>query len=454
MRNLLIAVAASLLVSSAFAQEVHRATPFEVLLQQYRDSRTSEMIHGGHEMGGMDMGGMDMTQSSASTAPALDPAAEVAAAATKTFNVTAHQFAFTISPSPFVVNQGDTVTLNITSSDVSHGFFLESYATNNNNGFVLQKGKTTTVTFVANTPGTFTYFCTVSSCGAGHANMSGTMTVTAVQQTPAPAITSFQPGSGPTTGGTNVIISGSGFLPGAGVLFGSTASASVTVTDANTISAASPAHSAGNVSITVTNTDGQSAVSAALFTYLTPPPQVSSFTPSSGPTTGGTTVTISGSGFSSGASVLFGSTAATAVSVNDANTISATSPAHAAGNVSITVTNPDARSATSSGQFTYVAPQPQLSISAVSPANGSPAGGTAVTISGSGFTSGSSVTFGGAAATGVQVLSPTSLTVLTPGHAAGKVDVVVTSGTATATAPGAFTFEPAAPRRRSARHGK
>ena len=356
MRNLLIGLTALLFVSSAVAQQVHQATPFEVLLQQYRDSRAAEWAPGGH-----DMGSMDMASSSTASGLALDPAAEAAAAATKTFNVTAKQFAFTISPSPFVVNQGDTVTLNITSSDVSHGFFLESYATNNNNGFVLQKGKTTTVTFVANSPGTFTYFCTVSSCGAGHANMTGTMTVTAAQQTPAPAVASFQPGSGPTTGGTNVVISGSGFSPGASVLFGTTAAASAAVTDANTISATAPAHTAGNVAITVSNSDGQTATSAGLFTYLTPQPQlsISAVSPVNGSPNGGTVVTINGAGFTgSNVAVIFGGVAGTGLQVITPTSLTVITPAHAAGNVDVVVAAGTA-TVTAAGAFTFEAAAPR-----------------------------------------------------------------------------------------------
>src|SRR5215212_9275492 len=56
------------------------------------------------------------------------------AAAAKTFNVNARQFQFDFSPSPFVVNQGDSVTLKLTATDsgdgAGHGFFLERYAEN------------------------------------------------------------------------------------------------------------------------------------------------------------------------------------------------------------------------------------------------------------------------------------------------------------------------------------
>ena len=69
------------------------------------------------------------------------------------------------------------------------------------------------------------------------------------------------------------------------------------------------------------------------------------------------------------------------------------------------------------------------------------AGGTAVTISGSGFAPGASVSFGGISVTPANVTS-TSLQVTTPPHAAGSVEVVVANANGrNATLPGAFTFQ-------------
>ena len=81
-----------------------------------------------------------------------------------------------------------------------------------------------------------------------------------------------------------------------------------------------------------------------------------------------------------------------------------------------------------------------LMVTGSSPANGGSAGGTAVTITGSGFDSGAAVTFGGAAATAVTVVTASSITCTTPAHSAGRNDVVVTSGGASALRSGAFTF--------------
>ena len=58
--------------------------------------------------------------------------------------------------------------------------------------------------------------------------------------------------------------------------------------------------------------------------------------------------------------------------------------------------------------------------------SGPAAGGTTVTITGTNFASPATVTFGGVAATGVQVVSPTQLTAISPAGT-GKVDVRVTA---------------------------
>ena len=86
------------------------------------------------------------------------------------FDLVAQQFEFT--PATITVNQGDTVVLNLTSSDVPHGFSLPQF----NVSETITPGKTTTVEFVADTTGTFTFACSLV-CGSGHAGMSGTLVV-------------------------------------------------------------------------------------------------------------------------------------------------------------------------------------------------------------------------------------------------------------------------------------
>lgn len=79
-------------------------------------------------------------------------------------------------------------------------------------------------------------------------------------------------------------------------------------------------------------------------------------------------------------------------------------------------------------------------ISTVTPATGVAAGGTAVTIAGTNFTVGSTVTFGGTAATSVVVASPTTITCVTPAKTAGAYNVVVTTDTGAATKTNGYTY--------------
>jgi hypothetical protein len=87
-----------------------------------------------------------------------------------------------------------------------------------------------------------------------------------------------------------------------------------------------------------------------------PAPTLTSVAPTSGPVAGGTAVTLTGTGFVNGATVLFGAVASPAVTVNSATSITAVTPAQAAGTVSVTVTNPDTQSAILNAAYTYVAP--------------------------------------------------------------------------------------------------
>jgi fibronectin type 3 domain-containing protein len=149
---------------------------------------------------------------------------------------------------------------------------------------------------------------------------------------------------------------------------------------------------------------------------------VSGVSPNSGSTAGGTAVTITGTNFLSGATVTFGGTAATNVVVVSATEITASTPAAGAGAVTVTVTVNGQSGSLASG-FTYVVIP---TVSGVSPNTGSTAGGTAVTITGTNFAAGATVTFGGTAATNVVVVSATEITATTPAGGAGAVTVTVT----------------------------
>ena len=173
--------------------------------------------------------------------------------------------------------------------------------------------------------------------------------------TPPPTVVNVSPNQGPTSGGTTVTVTGTGFVNGSTtVKFGGNPATSVNVTSATSLTAVSPAGAVGTVDVKVTTAFGTSATTATdRFTYGAAP-TVTAISPNTGPSTGGTVVTITGTGFSTPASVFFGSVAATAVVVNSATKITATSPA-GTGAVDVTVTTAFGGSATSgSDLFTYI----------------------------------------------------------------------------------------------------
>lgn len=377
--------------------------------------------------------------------------------ATVTVDLTAKSFDF--SPSNITVNQGDTLVINLSvpASDPTkkgHGILMERYI---EEGVTVLKGQKATITINAVQDGVFVFGCNVSDCGDGHSNMIGTLTVKKVTN-PAPTVAQIAPTSGSTAGGTSVTINGASFQNNATVTFGGVAAASTTVTSSTSIVAVTPpSATAGPVPVVVTNGDGQN-VSFSSFTYTLPGPSINSVSPATGPTSGGTTFTIAGSGFVAGATVTVGGRSAGEVRVVNATTITALSPLGPASGETplltqdVVVINPDGTRITKAGGFMYFIPA--LALSSLSPSLGLPAGGTDVTISGNGMNSAivSNVTFGGVAATNVRVIDAVTMRVTVPAHAAGSVDVAVTVGGSTVTIANGYTYGPTPPRKRSARH--
>ena len=171
----------------------------------------------------------------------------------------------------------------------------------------------------------------------------------------APTVSAVSPTSGPAAGGTSVTITGTNLTGATAVHFGANAATGVVVNSATSVTATSPAGT-GTVDVTVTTPGGISATSSAdQFTYVGAP-TVSAVSPTSGPTAGGTSVTITGTNLTGASAVHFGANAATGVVVNGATSVTATSPA-GTGTVDVTVTTPGGTSATSSADdFTYVGP--------------------------------------------------------------------------------------------------
>jgi heme/copper-type cytochrome/quinol oxidase subunit 2 len=88
----------------------------------------------------------------------------------RTFEIDANQFAY--SPSELKVNEGDTVTIRLVSTDVVHGLYVDDYDVS----VEADPGQTATLTFVADKPGSFRFRCNVT-CGAMHPFMIGKLTV-------------------------------------------------------------------------------------------------------------------------------------------------------------------------------------------------------------------------------------------------------------------------------------
>ena len=143
---------------------------------------------------------------------------------------------------------------------------------------------------------------------------------------PGPVITSVNPTSGPAAGGTTVTIQGSGLsASGATTLvnFGAN-QVNATCSSATACTAVSPPGVGGPVSVTATV--GGTTSNAVSFTYI---PALSTINPTAGPASGGTPVTITGTGFSTAAGATafaFGTSAATGVSCSSTTTCTAVTP--------------------------------------------------------------------------------------------------------------------------------
>ncbi len=176
---------------------------------------------------------------------------------------------------------------------------------------------------------------------------------------------------------------------------------------------------------------------------LVPVPTISTISPNIGARTGGTAVTINGTGLAGATSVTFDGAPATIVGTPTATAITVNTPSHAEGLVDVVVTT-SGGTATRSGGFSYVPPAP--TISNISPNTGSTAGGTQVFLTGTDLRSYSGVTFGGQSGViNVALIDGLTALVTAPAHVAGTVDVVYTTNYGSVTVTGGYTYLPPAP---------
>jgi hypothetical protein len=157
---------------------------------------------------------------------------------------------------------------------------------------------------------------------------------------------------------------------------------------------------------------------------------------------------VTGTNLSGTTKVLFGTQAATAITTVSGTQPGATSPAESPGDRNIYVVTPAGTSAATPADGYYFEP-PSPTVTAVSPRSGSSLGGTTVTITGTNVDGGVStrVHFGLTTATGVKIISNTELTAVAPSHAAGLINVEVTTsgGTSVPSSADWFTYTTTTP---------
>ena len=171
-----------------------------------------------------------------------------------------------------------------------------------------------------------------------------------------------------------------------------------------------------------------------------PQPTVAVVSPNIGSTSGGESVTITGTNFLCSAVVNFGANPATQVVIDSPTQITVISPP-GTGTVNVTVTTPGGGTSviTPSDEFTYVAAP---TVNGISPNSGPTSGGTSVIITGTNFTGATSILFGGNPAS-FTVNSSTQITAISP-PGTGTVNVTVTTanGTSAITSFTQFTYIP------------
>jgi alpha-tubulin suppressor-like RCC1 family protein len=243
-----------------------------------------------------------------------------------------------------------------------------------------------------------------------------------------PVVSSITPIAGHQGQEATITITGSGLAGATTVLVGSRKVSSFTVNSETSITATLPSLAAQALDVSVRTPEGYSAYTRADRYAYERLPEISTHEPPQGPTVGGTSVTITGSQFWGVTAVHFGTANAASFTVNSPTSITAVTPPRPAGTVLLTVVNSVGTSTSQKFKFTPM-------VEGIAPGSGPAAGGTSVTVTGSGFAGGTVFKFGSAAAKSVVCTSSTSCTMLTPAHAAGKVAVKATVNKVTSPAP-------------------
>jgi hypothetical protein len=269
-------------------------------------------------------------------------------------------------------------------------------------------GGATNTTYAATASGSYTVKTT-----DGNSCTSAASSATVVTVNPIPAT--------PTISGTASFCTG-----GNTTLTSSSASGNQWSLNGNPIGGATNqtyvATAAGSYTVTVTASGCTSSPSAATVVTVNPNPNATITAPptaNSGST--GNVASVANAGV--GATYAWSISGGTITAGTGTNSITFTAGAVGTLTLNVTVTTSAGCSDAKSANVNVVPP----TVTSVSPTGGTIAGGSSVTINGTGFLSGASVTFGGSAATNVVVVSSIKITARTPAHALGAVNVTVTN---------------------------
>jgi hypothetical protein len=250
------------------------------------------------------------------------------------------------------------------------------------------------------------------------------------------AVHGVVPDRGPTSGGTAVVVVGGAFDSGVvEVRVGGTAASGLALQNPGALRVTTPPGAAGPADVTVILSSGAAATLPSAFHYEDPL-VVTSVSPAEGPVAGGTEVEVRGEGFVPGATAFFGPMAALAVDVISPTLLRARTPPGPAGPVDLAVRLGDRRAVLPGGYTYFDAPR----LFRISPDRGAIAGGTFVTLHGSGFTASSRLFFDGVPAVEVRAADAATLTARTPPGAVGPADVVVLGERGVAALSAAYTY--------------
>ena len=180
-------------------------------------------------------------------------------------------------------------------------------------------------------------------------------------QSVAPVLTRVDPNRGMVAGGAIVKITGENFQDGATVTIGGNMVSNVIFVSPTELTVDVPPGTAGNVDVVVTNPDGKSDTLAGGFTYIEPPPPtLTRVDPNRDMVAGGATVKITGENFQDAATVTIGGNMVSNVIFVSPTELTVDVPLGTAGNADVVVTNPDGKSNTLAGGFTYYIETPRF----------------------------------------------------------------------------------------------